>query len=540
VSRNCRTASAVARAAAGLTLVLGVLAPSAWAADPALEAWIKTETDVAKKKLVKNTSPPDGADGAVVASPSREHPDYYYHWTRDAALTMDVVVVLSRSKDSYRACYLDTLKDYAAFSRQNQVVRPPAGSSATTGLGEPKFHVDGRTYDKAWGRPQNDGPALRAITLIRFAETLLEEGQEDYVATLYDGKLPASSVIKTDLEYVAHHWKDKDIDLWEETWGHHFYARMAQRRALLDGARLADRLQDGGAAQFYRQQAAELETAISEHWDPAKGYVVATREAAGSDKVSQLDACVVLAALHARSKHDGFFGPSDDRILATAKRLSDEFRTLYFINSVRATPDQRALQPGIGRYPEDRYNGYERTEHTEGNPWFLTTAAMAELCYCVAETWSGQQEIGVTARNRPFMESAVASASGPISLSDGEKIKKDDPRFDRILEGLVEFGDGYLRRVMAHADQTSGSLSEQFNRRTGLMQGAPNLTWSYGAVLTAFEQRAKARRKEPTPSETPVGMHWRDKADGARLCEARFGPSRPMRLIPFLFEETLP
>ena len=508
--------NAVARSAVGLTLLLGFVVQSAWAADPTLEAWIENETEVAKKKLIKNTSPPDGADGVVVASPSRANPDYYYHWIRDAALTMNVVFMLYEREDPYQAVCLDALKDYAAFSRGNQLARPPHGSQATTGLGEPKFEVDGRTFDQGWGRPQNDGPALRAITLIRFAELMLEEGEEDYVGSLYKKELPAKSVIKADLEYVGHHWKDKNFDLWEETWGHHFYTRMVQRRALLDGARLADHRDDGDAAKFYRQQATELETAIAEHWDSGKGYIVATKEAAGSDKVSQLDAAVVLAALHARSKEDSFFGPSDDGILATAKRLSDEFRKLYPINGFRATPEERALQPGIGRYPEDRYDGYKREAHTEGNPWFLTTAAMAELCYCVAETWADAEQIAVTALNHPFIETAVASSSGPISLTAGEKIAKDNARFGRILEGLVEFGDGYLRRVMTHCDQRNGTLSEQFNRRTGFVQGAPNLTWSYGAVLTAFIERARARKgREAAIGELLPGRGGCDPAQPA-------------------------
>ena len=31
-------------------------------------------------------------NGLIVASPSTQNPDYYYHWVRDSALTMKVIV----------------------------------------------------------------------------------------------------------------------------------------------------------------------------------------------------------------------------------------------------------------------------------------------------------------------------------------------------------------------------------------------------------------------------------------------------------------
>ena len=53
-------------------------------------------------------------------------------------------------------------------------------------------------------------------------------------------------------------------------------------------------------------------------------------------------------------------------------------------------------------------------------------------------------------------------------------------------------------------------MSERLNRDTGIMQGATDLTWSYAAVLTAFQQRAiarkEARRLQPQPA--PVGAGW--------------------------------
>ena len=51
--------------------------------------------------------------------------------------------------------------------------------------------------------------------------------------------------------------------------------------ALLEGARLAERLDDDGAAKYYRQQAKALEAAITRHWDKEKGYLVVTLDREG-------------------------------------------------------------------------------------------------------------------------------------------------------------------------------------------------------------------------------------------------------------------
>lgn len=463
-------------------------APSVVADDPALEAWITTETGVAKQRLFANISPPDCAAGTVVASPSKVHPDYFYHWVRDGALTMDEVVSLYEQAPNDPT--LQTLKDYAALSRVHQTFTP--GRNANTNLGEPKFLVSGAVFDGPWGRPQNDGPALRAMTLIRFARRMLDDGDAAYVAALYDGRLPTHSVIKADLEYVSHHWQDRDVDLWEETRGRHFYTRMAQHRALRVGTEFARQMNDGGAADFYEGQAGQLEDAISGHWDQNRGYVLATLEPDRTDfKPSQLDVSIILASLHTDAPDDPFFGPTDDRILATAQALTGMFRGHFIINQIVSNGEGRALQPGIGRYEEDVYDG---DGFSGGNPWFLATAALAELCYEAAAQWADAGQIAVTDRNVDFLRSAIASEGSSVTIAPGDEVD-DDPRFRLMITALIEYGDGWLRRIRHHCDQTTGALSEQFNRDNGFMQGAHDLTWSYAAVLTACDARHRAKER---------------------------------------------
>src|ERR1044071_4446330 len=68
---------------------LALLITSAIHAAP-LDNWLDRQKSIAEEKILANISPADGRPGAVLASPSRQDPDYYYHWVRDAALVMDV------------------------------------------------------------------------------------------------------------------------------------------------------------------------------------------------------------------------------------------------------------------------------------------------------------------------------------------------------------------------------------------------------------------------------------------------------------------
>ncbi len=441
--------------------------------------WIERETRISCQNLFLNISPPGTSRGAVVASPSKVAPNYFFHWIRDAALTMDAVLGTDAraTSESERARIRTAMLEYVDFSRSNQL-----GGSVP---GEPKYEVDGKAFTGPWGRPQNDGPALRAVTLARFAEKLLGEGAEAYVRErLYDGKFPSDSVIKTDLEFVAHHWRDAAVDLWEEVRGQHFYTRVVQRRALLDGARLADKLGDGGAAKFYREQATLLEAELAKHWDAGRGYVVATLDYEGGDrgKHSNIDSAVILGILHGQTA-DAFMSPVRDIYLATAEKMRLAFNQSYSINGRVTDFEGARIETAIGRYPEDVYDGL--TIEGKGNPWVLATNAFAEYCYRVASTYFSQGHIEVTELGLPFLHSMAPG----VTLHAGEKLTASDARFGAVLAGLRESGDAFLRRTRLHANP-DGALSEQINRENGYMQGARDLTWSYASFITAGQQRA--------------------------------------------------
>lgn len=94
----------------------------------------------------------------------------YYTWTRDSALTMKVLVDLFKDGDS---SLLNVIEEYIDAQAYLQGVSNPSGGLSTGGLGEPKFNVDETAFTGSWGRPQRDGPALRATALIAFGQWLI-------------------------------------------------------------------------------------------------------------------------------------------------------------------------------------------------------------------------------------------------------------------------------------------------------------------------------------------------------------------------------
>jgi glucoamylase len=112
-----------------------------------------------------------------------------------------------------------------------------------------------------------DGPALRAIALIKYANYLLSMGDRSYVANFI------WPIIQRDLDYVVSNGNSGTyvhapfsafhgtliayrFDLWEEVYSLSFFTTAVQRRSLRDGADLADRLGKNSAP--YRDQAKNL------------------------------------------------------------------------------------------------------------------------------------------------------------------------------------------------------------------------------------------------------------------------------------------
>lgn len=128
-----------------------------------LEEWIQHQRASSYQYLFDNIAPNgtnarEAAPGAVIASPSKKAPNYYYFWVRDAAITMGgVVEALERTGDGK---FKDMLEAYAELQGNLQNTFNPSGGYTTGGLGEPKFQVDGAPFAEF---------VSRVFTLVRFA-----------------------------------------------------------------------------------------------------------------------------------------------------------------------------------------------------------------------------------------------------------------------------------------------------------------------------------------------------------------------------------
>lgn len=435
------------------------------------ESWLNLQLWVTEEKMYNNISPANTVRGTILASPSKADPNYYYYWVRDGALVMRSVLMLRESSSGAdRQRHDDALMDYVRFSRANQI------ATGFEAMGEPRFNVDGSINTEPWGRPQNDGPALRALILTRYARLLIREGKKEFVTKeLYDSRLPSESVIKADLEFTAHHWRLKCIDIWEEIWGHHFFTRASQLAALREGAALAEDLGDSGASAFYRKEANALEIEMQKHWSNDRGYHLATVDSnAGPDhqKPTELDTAVLLGAL-AAEQDSGILSIVDGKMLSTALKIEEGFAIFYGVNK-----DKR-VGTAIGRYTEDYYFG--------GNPWFLTTAAFAELNYKIAAKIKVAKEFRIDSLQAPYFVNALKALSD-LKIEPGVDLAADAIK-DRVVKALVATGDSFMDRIRAHTG-ADGALSEQFQRDTGALISAHDLTWSYASFIRATTARS--------------------------------------------------
>ncbi|GAB5354373.1 hypothetical protein AAMO2058_000113300 [Amorphochlora amoebiformis] len=435
------------------------------------DIYSKTELNQISRFFFENVDV-DGT-GAVVASPSKSHPNYYYHWMRDGAISINIANVVLGNETCMPHYVSWVLKVQGTSDPNNIDVR-----------GEPKFFMDGRVYNGPWGRPQNDGPALRAIALINYANQLIAKGRMQEVKdTLYSTDLNKPG-IKFDLEYVAHQWQQTSFDLWEEVNGHHFFTKMVQRKALVIGAQLANRLGDTGAGTYYQAQAKSMEPSIQAFWDASSGVIKATMTPhGGPQKYLDLDSAVHLGVLYGYAD-DGFFSYTDSKVLSSVGKLKEVMYSdgMYPINA----KDDQAKIPGylIGRYPNDTYDGYE--SGSVGNPWILCTQSLAELHYRAAKGFYSM--LNDTSKHLDEHSKLFLS---PLLQSYGYAPRSDESIHLGIASmALVLEGDALLTRAKRHLNKLH--MSEQINLDSGFEQGANDLTWSYGTLFGALDARKKA------------------------------------------------
>lgn len=340
---------------------------------------------------------------------------------------------------------------------------PHQGTDVRT---EPKYNLpDGDVFAGSWCRPQTDGPALRAKTLIAYAQTLMKGGKSDDVKTYLwtgdDGQYNGGA-IKYDLEWVVANWDQNGCDLWEEIQSNDFFwNRFMFRAAMHIGAEFAKTMGDNDAASRYSAAASKLDDAIKTHYN---GQFVSETQS------RQKDAAVFEAFNHGYLG-DGVMAATSKEVAGTVGTFVDLFCSQYSINGA----DTAAGVPGvlIGRYDGDHYAG--------GNPWHLLTASLAQVLYRgAAESLDVHRGLSNS--------SAVGEALWRSLLAVPQEADMSS-----LAEAMAGAGDGVMVRLKKHLNGDNNNLhcNEQLDRNTGVPMSAKDLTWSYANVLTAIHARKK-------------------------------------------------
>lgn len=435
-----------------------------------LDDFIKNQADISIKGVLANIggggSKAQGVSaGIVVASPSKSNPDYWYTWTRDAALTYKALA--ERLVATGDANLRQLLDDYAAAQAQLQGVSNPSGGPTTGGLGEPKFNVDKTAFTGSWGRPQRDGPPLRATALTIYSNWLLAN----------NGQAQANNIwptIAKDLDYAVRYWNQTGYDLWEEVSGSSFFTASATQRALVEGAALAKAL--GKDCPGCAAAAPQVLCFMDSFWT---GSYIDSNINVNEGRTGK-DVNSILSSIHTfdpTSKcTDSTFQPCSSRALLNHKAVTDSFRTVFPIN--KGIPQGQAV--AVGRYAEDVYSGTNGLNY--GNPWYLATTAAAEQLYAALYQWDKVGSITIDSVSLPFFKDLISSsATGTFA--------RDSATYKSIVAAVKTYADGYMAIVQRYTP-ASGALSEQFDKNSGTAISASDLTWSYAAFLTAYERRS--------------------------------------------------
>jgi glucoamylase len=416
--------------------------------------------------------------GSAVASPVLASydpdPDYFFHWFRDSAIIFDALRV-ALAEGLVDTTSIERLRGFVDFSqalrkvdgrellRQRhfrkkvqpsflQYVRPDDEIAAVFGeavLGEARVNPDGTLDFTRWARPQNDGPALEVLTLVRWrdAHPDLDDALEAAMLELVVG----------DLDFIRPRASDRCFDIWEEECGYHYYTQFAQAEALAQGGAWLEEAGDTSRGDACRSGAGELLSKLDSFWSARDGYYRARTGVASGIPEKALDISVILGVLHAGRK-EGSHSVLDPRAQATLTALEDLFDAEYPINRRRPS----GLGPAMGRYANDAYYG--------GNPWYLATLGAAEFYFTLA----------IALRSGARMPEAHENARFRERLGD-----------DSPAKAAFERGETFMRTVQVYTPP-SGELSEQFARTTGAQTSAKHLAWSYAAFITAAASRRRA------------------------------------------------
>ncbi|CAE7186522.1 SMC1 [Symbiodinium microadriaticum] len=222
--------------------------------------------------------------GEVMASPDHATGpggDYYFSWARDGALSMNAYLQSKGSLQEIEA----KMDAWISWLEQSQNQPDPNNINI---LVEPK-------YTGGWCRPQNDGPGLRSITALAYAELKPSMGSRVW------------ALVKQNLDWVVENYDSETCDLWKEVRSPDFWNRYTMRKALKQGAAFAKSVGT-------RAGLPSTDSGGSERPDTA-----------------------VIEVFNVGDMEDGVFALLNKEVVATLSELSQLFCRSYAINQQAAS-----------------------------------------------------------------------------------------------------------------------------------------------------------------------------------------------------------
>ena len=369
------------------------------------------------QRIIENTNTTTNP-GIIIASPS-ESPPYKFHWIRDSALVMRTFIDIYKKTKNPE--YFQYLINYIENESKIQKL------NTTVGLGEPKYNINCSTYEGEWGRPQNDGPALRGIIMFQLIDVF-----RNYHTIIHQLIVP---IILNDLNYIIENYRNTSFDLWEELNGWHFYTRMVQTKFIKDALKYKKILQldkDISEKAFIVYQ--DLLNDLKDH--VCDKHIISSFNKEG-DIIKYHDAANLLAYSHINYDEDILKTVPLELITTTCDELIQSFRKKY-------NNDELNL---IGRYHNDKYYN--------GHIWIICSLSLAQI---YVELY---QSRNIKRSNLPMHKSKSNPNNNYIEIAN------------QILEWVLTLDTNLI-------------LSEQYNPITMENLSADKLTWNYSELYLLY------------------------------------------------------
>ncbi|KAI0292707.1 Six-hairpin glycosidase-like protein [Multifurca ochricompacta] len=407
-----------------------------------VHAYLDSLVPVAEDVMLNQLAGPSiGADPGVIMTvlPEEGHPEYDVYWVRDACLAHYAWISeleLAGSDTSLRA----VVDDYARALIRTQHVVSIAGNIFTGGLEEASFDLKLGMITNPYyrpGSPAADGPPLRAMALIKYAEWLLQPEQNNgtWVA---DVLWPA---INLDLQWISQHWN-------QSSYGLHRVGSLVGARVggiLLDVVHAIPCLAYGSPPQPSNRSRGGR-SRIWQHgvpgsgtfWNEEQGFMTETTvtdvSTGGRSGIGSAPLTVSILNFDPTLGCDPLtFQPCSDRALSTLKVVGDAFKEAFPVNQ------------GLPSNQSPFFGSSSKINCSEGITPFVQYFAsfnVAEQIFDALITWDLLGELQVTNVSLQFFRQFDEDVVTGVYVKGSE-------RYERLTFALNDWAENTLLALAA-------------------------------------------------------------------------------------------